>query len=183
MRYHNSCAITLRGEAMTPVWPVLLCLLPALTAGCNNILHSPGDIMRSQQLVSQYRAVFTAPPKGVPSFHAVDGPITGNGDIGLTVSGSPEHQRYWISKNDFWKSGPDFHQCGPSLIGGIDVDVLRQDEEAIRREVKERVPQLLNDGGYIPLADGRIRADISYENYAAYRLILGEAVGHHRLSH
>jgi len=79
--------------------------------------------MKSKQLVSQYRAVFTEPPKHVPSFHSVDGPITGNGDIGLTVSGSPERQRYWISKNDFWKSGPDFKQCGPSLIGGIDVHI------------------------------------------------------------
>lgn len=68
------------------------------------------------------------------------------------------------------------------LIGGIDVDVLRQDAEAIRREVEERVPLLLKDGGYIPLADGRIRADISYENYAAYRLILDEVVENHLLS-
>jgi uroporphyrinogen decarboxylase len=69
------------------------------------------------------------------------------------------------------------------LIGGIDVDQLRQDKEAIRREVKERVPLLLNDGGYIPLADGRIRTDISYENYAAYRRILDGAVEKQRLSH
>jgi uroporphyrinogen decarboxylase len=68
------------------------------------------------------------------------------------------------------------------LIGGIDVDVLGQDDEAIRREVKERVPLLLKDGGYIPLADGRIRAEVSFENYAAYRLILDEFVGRHLLS-
>lgn len=67
------------------------------------------------------------------------------------------------------------------LIGGIDVDVLRQDEESICREVEEKVPFLLEDGGFIPLADGRIRADISFRNYVAYRRILDEVVENHRL--
>jgi hypothetical protein len=45
------------------------------------------------------------------------------------------------------------------LIGGIDLDVLREGKEAIRREVEEKVPPLLEQGGYVPLADGRVRAD------------------------
>jgi hypothetical protein len=77
----------------------------------------------SQRIVSQYKAVFDSPSKRLPAFHAVDSPITGNGDIGLTLNGPPERQRYWISKCDFWKSGPSFKQCGPSLIGGIDVSI------------------------------------------------------------
>jgi hypothetical protein len=68
------------------------------------------------------------------------------------------------------------------LIGGIDVDVLRQDKEMIRREVMGKVPPLLSEGGYVPLADGRIRANVSYENYVYYRSLLekvvqGEVVG------
>lgn len=62
------------------------------------------------------------------------------------------------------------------LIGGIDVDVLRQDHEAIRREVRERVPALLQDGGYIPLADGRVRSVVLYENYIFYRRLLADVV-------
>ena len=77
----------------------------------------------SREIVSPYSAIFESPPRQVPSFKIVDGPITGNGDIGLTVSGPPECQRYWISKNDFWKSGPNFKQCGPSLIGGLDIRI------------------------------------------------------------
>jgi hypothetical protein len=80
-------------------------------------------VVKSKQIVSKYSGVFDSPPRRVPSFKFVDGPITGNGDIGLTLSGPPEAQRYWISKNDFWKSGPDVKQCGPSLIGGIDVRI------------------------------------------------------------
>ncbi len=60
------------------------------------------------------------------------------------------------------------------LIGGIDVDVLRQDKMAIRREIEEKVPPLLADGGYVPLADGRVRAHVSYENYVYYRQLLAE---------
>jgi hypothetical protein len=55
------------------------------------------------------------------------------------------------------------------LIGGIDLDVLRTDTDTIRRTLRDLVPPLLADGGYIPLADGRIRADIPLPNYLAYR--------------
>jgi uroporphyrinogen decarboxylase len=58
------------------------------------------------------------------------------------------------------------------LIGGIDLDVLRQDKEAIRREVEQKVPPLLEQGGYVPLADGRVREDIPLENYLYYRELL-----------
>ncbi len=58
------------------------------------------------------------------------------------------------------------------LIGGIDLDVLREDKESIRREVEEKVPALLAQGGYAPLADGRVRADVPWENYRYYRVLL-----------
>ena len=62
------------------------------------------------------------------------------------------------------------------LIGGIDLDVLRQDKEAIRREIEEKVPPLIADGGYVPLADGRVRKDIPFENYLYYRRLLEEVI-------
>jgi alpha-L-fucosidase 2 len=102
-------------------------LFPAfitLFVSCNLTSREPVEITKSRDIVSQYKALFVEPAKGVPSFHEVDGPITGNGDIGLTVSGLPEKQRYWISKSDFWKSGPDLKQAGPSLIGGIDIEIV-----------------------------------------------------------
>jgi len=61
---------------------------------------------------------------------------------------------------------------GLRLIGGIDLDVLREGKEAIRREVEEKVPALLEQGGYVPLADGRVREDIPFENYVYYRELL-----------
>ena len=63
------------------------------------------------------------------------------------------------------------------LIGGIDLDALRFGQEAIRREVEEKVPPLLADGGYIPLTDGRIREDVTFENYTFYRRLLEKITG------
>lgn len=58
------------------------------------------------------------------------------------------------------------------LIGGIDLDALRYGKQEIKKELIEKVPQLIKSGGYIPLADGRIREDISFENYSYYRSLL-----------
>ena len=58
------------------------------------------------------------------------------------------------------------------LIGGIDLDALLLDKDAIRHEVETKVPALLADGGYVPLADGRVRENVPFENYAYYRRVL-----------
>jgi hypothetical protein len=60
------------------------------------------------------------------------------------------------------------------LIGGIDLDVLRLNKETIKREVYEKVPPLLAEGGFVPLADGRVRKDIPLENYLYYRRLFEE---------
>ena len=60
------------------------------------------------------------------------------------------------------------------LIGGIDLDVLLLDRTAIRTEIMSKVPPLLAEGGYIPLADGRVRANVPLENYVYYRRLLEE---------
>ena len=58
--------------------------------------------------------------------------------------------------------------CELKLIGGIDLDALRSGPKAIRSAI-EAVAPLMEEGGYIPLADGRVRADVPYENYVYYR--------------
>jgi len=63
------------------------------------------------------------------------------------------------------------------LIGGIDLDVLRTDRDRIRREIEDKVPPLVADGGYVPLADGRVRPDVPLENYLYYRRLLAELTG------
>jgi len=58
------------------------------------------------------------------------------------------------------------------LIGGLDLDVLREDRASIRRELEEKVPLLLEQGGYAPLLDGRVRENVTWENYCYYRELL-----------
>lgn len=61
---------------------------------------------------------------------------------------------------------------GLRLIGGIDLDTLLGDKRAIRREMERVIPPLLAQGGYIPLADGRVRANVPFEVYRYYRRLL-----------
>jgi hypothetical protein len=63
------------------------------------------------------------------------------------------------------------------LIGGIDLDALRRGRESIREELEEKVPPLIADGGYIPLADGRVREDVPFSDYVYYRQLLKAITG------
>ena len=55
------------------------------------------------------------------------------------------------------------------LIGGIDTDNLLAGPEAIDFELNETVAPLLEKGGYIPLPDGRVRANMPLAHYIYYR--------------
>ena len=54
------------------------------------------------------------------------------------------------------------------LIGGIDKRALIAGPEAIESELKNKLPQLLLDGGYIPAVDHLIPPDVSLDNYKFY---------------
>ena len=62
------------------------------------------------------------------------------------------------------------------LIGGLDLDALRYDKATIRKEIEEKVPPLIASGGFIPIADGRVRKDIPFENYVYYRRLLKQII-------
>lgn len=63
-----------------------------------------------------------------------------------------------------------------ALIGGLDVRVLRQSKEAIRREVEEKAPELIAAGGYLPMMNGRVRLGVTYQDYCYYRETLKQVV-------
>jgi len=54
-------------------------------------------------IVSGHTAIFKEPAKHVPTNGMVDGPLMGNGDVGVVVAGPPENQMFYVGKNDFWR--------------------------------------------------------------------------------
>lgn len=55
-----------------------------------------------EHLWESRKGVFTEPPKRTPSDTFVDGPLMGNGDVGIVIGGPAEGQAFYIGKNDFW---------------------------------------------------------------------------------
>ena len=97
----------------------LILLIPLLF-----IIPSGCKMDKGEQLaVSRYKGVFTSPPVNIPTGKTPDGPIAGNGDVGLVFSGTPDSQRFYFSKNDFWKSKPGYPDGGVFLPGGLDIRV------------------------------------------------------------
>jgi hypothetical protein len=67
------------------------------------------------------KAVFTSPPVRVPTAKTPDAPLAGNGDIGLTFGGTPNHLQLFFGKNDFWRAYPVYPGGGIALPGGLDM--------------------------------------------------------------
>jgi uroporphyrinogen decarboxylase len=63
------------------------------------------------------------------------------------------------------------------LIGGIDSRALYQDRRAVDDAIERVVPPLLEDGGYLPSVDDRVRSNVPFENYRYYRERLAALVG------
>ncbi len=64
-----------------------------------------------------------------------------------------------------------------AFYGGIDKHVLRQSREAIRRELKYKVPPMLATGGCVLAVDHRIPNGTPLENYRFYIETMWEMIG------
>ncbi|MCY2930626.1 MAG: hypothetical protein NTV86_14235 [Planctomycetota bacterium] len=79
-----------------------------------------GDV---EKIVGRYKGVYDKPPSQTPTTKIPDGPLLGNGDVGVALGGPPEELRLFISKADFWRTqGPP--KCpntaaGPRQLGQI----------------------------------------------------------------
>jgi uroporphyrinogen decarboxylase len=54
------------------------------------------------------------------------------------------------------------------ILGGLEKKALSENKEAIRREVDEKVPFMLEQGGYIPMTDHSIPTNVSLEHFAYF---------------
>ncbi len=78
-----------------------------------------------------YTAVFTGPPKNIPTYYMPDGPLLGNGDLGIALAGAPEEQRFYIGKNDWWGYG-DGSRAMP--VGGLTLAIAELKGASYRQE-------------------------------------------------
>jgi len=69
----------------------------------------------------RYKAILTSAPKMVPTPKTPDGALAGNGDIGLTLGGTPDRLTFYIGKNDFWRAYPVYPGGGIAQPGGLTV--------------------------------------------------------------
>ena len=69
--------------------------------------------------LNKYKALFLKYPNHVPSKKTVDAPITGNGDIGLTMAPTDGKIIFYLGKNDFWKAVASKPDGTIALPGGL----------------------------------------------------------------
>jgi alpha-L-fucosidase 2 len=98
---------------------LLFFIIIANATGCIRAEFDSRDEVVEQ--VSKIKAVWDAPPKRTPANHSVDGPLLGNGDMGVCLGGPPEKLRFYLSKNDFWRLKSKAEQSGPRVFGYLDV--------------------------------------------------------------
>jgi alpha-L-fucosidase 2 len=91
----------------------------------------------AERVVSGHTAAFSQPPRAVPTDKTPDGPLLGNGDVGVVNAGPPERQRFHIGKNDFWSRHCIVTVGGVALeIPGLAGASYRQEQDLYNAEVR-----------------------------------------------
>lgn len=76
---------------------------------------------RQINFVPPYKALFNSPATNIPTSRPPDAPVSGNGDLGIVLGGTPDKLCIYMGKNDFWKSKPSYPEGGLCLPGGVNV--------------------------------------------------------------
>jgi hypothetical protein len=71
----------------------------------------------SSEIIAKHTIPFSEPARRVPAQNMVDGPLLGNGDVGVVIAGTPEQLRFHIGKNDFW----GVRTQAPMAVGQVQV--------------------------------------------------------------
>eukprot|EP01046_Picozoa_sp_COSAG06_P056433 COSAG06_NODE_10674_length_1638_cov_1.834958_1_plen_156_part_00 len=68
-------------------------------------LKSPAECAEAPgRRASCYTTHWLSPPRSVPSGSSTDGPVIGNGDMGVVATGSAGAIQLYTGKNDFWST-------------------------------------------------------------------------------
>ncbi len=87
-----------------------------------------------------YRAVFTEPPRKIPSDSSVDAPLLGNGDLLAALGGGPARLQFYINKNDLWvMSAQDGSRPQPLARLDLDIPALQGATYRVEQELSRAV--------------------------------------------
>jgi len=78
-----------------------------------------GEQPMSNETVSKHRAVFNEPPTKTPSDTAVDGPLMGNGDMGVALTSHGKDHHFILCKNDLWRLEHQYQKSCPVPLGQL----------------------------------------------------------------
>lgn len=102
--------------------PLLLMFLGVqLFSACHPQQEEQRD--SAESVLSKHTIRFTTPPERIPSRYAVDAPLLGNGFTGVALSGPPEEQVFYVSRNDFWRLKSALDESYPVVLGKIELSI------------------------------------------------------------
>jgi alpha-L-fucosidase 2 len=73
--------------------------------------------MNCKEIISKHTVTFSNPPKLTPADRAVDGPLMGNGDMGVAIAGDAQKHCFILCKNDFWRLKHQYGKTCPVPFG------------------------------------------------------------------
>ncbi|MCW1923843.1 hypothetical protein OKA05_14845 [Luteolibacter arcticus] len=95
-------------------------------------------------IVARHTIVFDKTATRVPTNFMVDGPLLGNGDIGVVQAGPPENLLFYIGKNDFWS----IQTQAPTPVGQLQIltpalkgATFRTEQDMLLAETRGRFTQ------------------------------------------
>ena len=132
-RKWQSIAVTIRNnEVVVPVLPTGLTIWylsltdergMQVSGELQWSIKKPVSMEADEIYAGRYKAVFNTSPKHTPSSKTPDGPLAGNGDIGLTLGGTSDKLRFYIGKNDFWRAYPVYPGGGIASPGFLEMNI------------------------------------------------------------
>ena len=131
----------------------------------------PGVATEALHQVARHSGVFEAPPVLMPTRKLPDGPLLGNGDLGVAIGAvterlryhglgeeggarvttrtttptqCPERHRFWIAKTDFWKTKTIYPNAHPSPIATLDLNIPALFNGVYRAEQRLETAEVLH---------------------------------------
>ncbi|MCW1923847.1 LamG domain-containing protein [Luteolibacter arcticus] len=112
--------------------------------------------MEAVGIVGPHEAVWNSPPTGTPNNASVDGPLLGNGDMLVAMSGPPERLVFHLGKNDFWRLKHGSGNAMPLPVGTLSLQCA--DLTGASYQVKQSLAEAATRGRF-SRSDGALEVE------------------------